>query len=224
RRALGAPGSPAPPGSPGAPGPAGAPVVPEPSEARRQLGTSSDQPAWTATAATALPAPAPAPRTQVGGEVARNKADSARMTIRPGTMNAAPPASAPSLPRTRHAHKIANSVEAGPGSRLQTAIASSNSAASSHRRSSTHSLRSSAIWAGGPPKPMHPIRPHSRTTVRKLAGKPAAGRAGSVVPTTPDYALLARPPLAVLPDCRASVIAAPCAPEGACAAAVLRSR
>jgi hypothetical protein len=76
---------------------------------------------------------------------ARNNTDSARMTIRPGTMNAAPPASAPSLPRTRQAQKIASSVEAGPGSRLQTAIASSNSVASSQRRSSTHSLRSSAI-------------------------------------------------------------------------------
>ena len=71
--------------------------------ARFQLGSSSDQPAWIATAATAAPAPAPSPRTHSGGEPARNRAESARMMISPGTMNATPPTSAPGLPRTRHA-------------------------------------------------------------------------------------------------------------------------
>ena len=56
------------------------------------------------------------------------------MRISPGTMKASPPTTAPSLPRTRHAQKIASSVDAGPGSRLHAAIASSNSAASSHPR------------------------------------------------------------------------------------------
>ena len=50
----------------------------------------------------------------------------------PGTMKARPPASAPGRPRTRQAQKMASSVEAGPGSRLQAAMASSNSRASSH--------------------------------------------------------------------------------------------
>ena len=80
-------------------------------------------------------------------------------------MNAAPPMSAPARPRSRQAQKMANCVEAGPGSRLQTAIASSNSRASSQPRRSTHNWRSSRIWAGGPPNPMQPIRPHSRSTV-----------------------------------------------------------
>ena len=151
--------------------------------ARFQLGGTSAQPAWTATAATAAPAPAPAPRTHSGGVPARNSTDRARITTRPGTMNAAPPASAPGRPRTRQAQKIASWVEAGPGSRLQAAIASSNSRASSHRLSSTHSLRSSAMCAGGPPNPMQPIRPHSRSTVGRLAwypvcGSPAAGSGG----------------------------------------------
>ena len=91
------------------------------------------------------------------------------MQTRPGTMKARPPASAPSWPRTRQAQKMASSVEAGPGSRLQAPMASSNSCASSHCLRSTHSWRSSAMCAGGPPKPMQPIRPHSRTTVARLA-------------------------------------------------------
>ena len=44
---------------------------------RRQLGPSSPQPAWRATAATAAPAPAPAPRTQRGGACARNTTERA---------------------------------------------------------------------------------------------------------------------------------------------------
>jgi len=138
-------------------------------DARFQLGTSSDHPACTATAATAAPAPAPAPRTHSGGAPARNSAARTRMRISPGTMKASPPTTAPSLPRTRHAQKIASSVDAGPGSRLHAAMASSNSAASSHSRWSTHSLRSSAMWAGGPPNPVTPIRPHSRRTVPRPA-------------------------------------------------------
>ncbi len=97
------------------------------------------------------------------------------MMISPGRMKASPPATAPARPRTRHAQKIASSVDAGPGSRLQAAIASSNSAASSQPRLSTHSRRSSAMCAGGPPNPVIPIRPHSRSTVPRPASQdPAA--------------------------------------------------
>jgi hypothetical protein len=138
-------------------------------DARFQLGTSRDHPACTATAATAASAPAPNPRTHSGGVLARNSAARTRMMIRPGTMKARPPTTAPSLPRTRHAQKIASWVDAGPGSRLHAAIASSNSSASSHPWRSTHSRRSSAMCAGGPPNPVTPIRPHSRRTVPRLA-------------------------------------------------------
>src|ERR1700678_2263852 len=130
-----------------------------------------------ATAGTAAPAPAPAPSTHNGGECLMKRAARARITMRPGTMNAAPPARAPRRPRTRHAQKIASWVEAGPGSRLQALIASSNSVASSHCSRSTHSLRSSAMCAGGPPNPTHPIRPHSRSTVARLAWYSARGSA-----------------------------------------------
>ncbi len=100
------------------------------------------------------------------------------MTTRPGMMNASPPVSAPARPRSRQAQKIASWVEAGPGSRLQAARASSNSAASSHCRRTTHSSRSSLMWVGGPPNPIHPIRPHSRTIVPRLsAGEADAERA-----------------------------------------------
>ena len=47
-------------------------------------------------------------------------------------MNDKPPTTAPSRPRTRHPQKIASWVEDGPGSRLQAAIASSNSTSSIH--------------------------------------------------------------------------------------------
>jgi hypothetical protein len=53
---------------------------------------------------------------------------------------------------------MASWVEAGPGIRLQTAMASSNSRASSQLLRSTHSWRSSLMCAGGPPNPMQPIR------------------------------------------------------------------
>jgi hypothetical protein len=48
---------------------------------------------------------------------------------------------------------------------LTAAIASSKSRAAIHPRRSTHSSRSSAMCAGGPPKPMQPILPHSRAIV-----------------------------------------------------------
>jgi len=50
------------------------------------------------------------------------------------------------------------------------AIPSSNSWAVSHPRSSTHSVRKSAMWAGGPPNPIAPMRPHSRTRVLNGTG------------------------------------------------------
>src|ERR1700722_17258603 len=99
-------------------------------EARFQLGGTRLHPVAAATAATAAPAPAPAPRTHSGGAPARNSAERHKMMISPGTMKASPPTTAPARPRTRHAQKIESSVDAGPGSRLQVAIASSNSAAS----------------------------------------------------------------------------------------------
>src|SRR5581483_6835752 len=109
-------------------------------------------PAFRATAATAAPAPAPAPRTQWGGEHARNRIDRAITVATLGTMNPRPPTSAPGVPARRYAQKIASWVDAGPGSRLQAAIASSNSVAQSQpRRVTTRSLIS-AMWAGGPPK------------------------------------------------------------------------
>jgi hypothetical protein len=88
--------------------------------------------------------------------------------IKPGTMNAAPPSRAPRRPRTRQAQRIASWVEAGPGSRLQAATASSNSTGVNHFLRSTHRSRNNLIWVGGPPNPRQPIRPHSRTTTAKL--------------------------------------------------------
>ena len=82
------------------------------------------------------------------------------MTINPGTMKQTPPMSAPTRPRSRQAQKIASWVEAGPGKRFVAAIPSSNSVSEIHPRSVTQSLRNSAMWVGGPPKPMQPIRPH----------------------------------------------------------------
>src|SRR5919109_3687853 len=62
---------------------------------------------------------------------------------------------------------MASCVDAGPGSSCVAALASSNSRASIQRRRSTVSSRSSATCAGGPPKPITPIRPHSRSTVAR---------------------------------------------------------
>ena len=87
------------------------------------------------------------------------------MITSPGTMKQRPPRRAPRRPRSRQAQKMASCVEAGPGSRLVAEMPSSNSWALSHRRSSTQSFRNSAMWAGGPPNPMTPMRLHSRTMV-----------------------------------------------------------
>ena len=138
--------------------------------ARRRLSGIRLEPAWSATAATAAPAPAPAPLIQRGGEPERKSAASARIRSSPGTMKQAPPTSAPMRPRSRQAQKIASWVDAGPGRRLQAAIASSNSRGSSQLRRSTQSWRRRAMWAGGPPKPMQPIRPHSRAIVSSPGG------------------------------------------------------
>jgi hypothetical protein len=89
------------------------------------------------------------------------------MITSPGTMKQMPPIRAPRRPRSRQAQKMASWVEAGPGSRLVAEMPSSNSCALSHPRSSTQSFRNSAMWAGGPPKPMMPMRLHSRTMVEK---------------------------------------------------------
>ena len=74
---------------------------------------------------------------------------------------------APGVPRSRQAQKIANWVDAGPGRRFVAATPSSNSLAASQWRSSTQRRRSREMWAGGPPKPMQPMRPHSRAMVDK---------------------------------------------------------
>ena len=75
----------------------------------------------------------------------------------------------------------------GPGSRLVAAIACSNSSSVSHSRRSTHSSRSSAMCTGGPPKPVTPMRPHSRA-ISRSAGR--GGRAAGEV----SLAAMARHP------------------------------
>ncbi len=70
---------------------------------RRQIGPARSVPARTATAATAAPAPAPAPRSHVGGADPRNAADSGSMMSTAGRTKHAPPTSAPTVPRSRHA-------------------------------------------------------------------------------------------------------------------------
>ena len=132
---------------------------------RRQLAGISPRAAFRATAGTAAPAPAAAPWIHSGGFAAKKTAERAKMITSPGTMKQMPPISAPGRPRSRQAQKMANWVEAGPGSRLVAEMPSSNSWALSQPRSSTQSLRSRAIWVGGPPKPMIPMRLHSRTMV-----------------------------------------------------------
>src|SRR5436190_2260772 len=144
--------------------------------ARVRLGRTRSLPARTATAATAAPAPAPAPRTHVGGAAARKSAARPRMITSPGTMKAMPPTIAPAIPATRQAEKMASCVDAGPGSRLHAAIASSKSCALSHRRRSMHRSRNKAMWAGGPPKPVMPMRPHCARTVHS-DGRAALSRA-----------------------------------------------
>ena len=107
------------------------------------------------------PAPAAAPCTQSGGWADRNNAERARMMASPGAMKQTPPISPPSRPRKRQAQKMASWVDAGPGRRLVAEMPSSNSGAVSQWWSSTQSWRSRAMWAGGPPNPMTPMRPHS---------------------------------------------------------------
>ena len=126
---------------------------------------SSPIEAWSATAGTAAPAPAAAPRTHSGACGAKNSTDSARITTRPGTMKHSPPTSAPAGPRRRQAHRMASWVEAGPGQQVGGGDPVLELLGDSQPRRSTHSARSSAMWAGGPPKPMQPIRPHSRAMV-----------------------------------------------------------
>ncbi len=56
-------------------------------------------------------------------------------------------------------------------------MASSNSVSSSHPSRSTASRRSMAMWVGGPPKPVQPMRPHSRAIVaRETSGRCAGDR------------------------------------------------
>ena len=130
-----------------------------------ELAGTSPHAAFSATAGTAAPAPAAAPRTQSGGWVARKTTERAKISTSPGTMKHSPPRRAPAGPRSRQAQKMASWVDAGPGSRFVVAMASSNSFASIHCRSSTQRRRSNAIWVGGPPNPMQPRRSHSLTIV-----------------------------------------------------------
>ena len=97
---------------------------------RERLPGTSPHAAFRATAGTAAPAPAAAPSTQSGGCLARNTTDNARINASPGTMKQSPPTTAPTAPRTFHAHKMASWVEAGPGRRFVVATLSSNSVAS----------------------------------------------------------------------------------------------
>ena len=85
----------------------------------------------------------------------------------PGTMKQTPPISPPSRPRNRQAQKMASWVDAGPGRRLVAEMPSSNSGAVSQWWSSTQSWRNRAMWAGGPPNPMAPMRPHSRAILER---------------------------------------------------------
>ena len=120
-------------------------------------------PAWTATAATAAPAPAPAPRTQSGGEPpgtapqgqdqdqpGHDEAQRRRPARRRGPRTP-PRAVDRQLRRGRAGQQVAR------GDRVLELVRVSQP------RRSTHSSRSSAMCAGGPPKPMQPIRPHSRS-------------------------------------------------------------
>jgi len=71
-------------------------------------------------------------------------------------------------------------------------MASSNSRALSHFRRSTHRSRSSLMCAGGPPKPMQPMRPHSRRMVARdtRGGSPLPGwlrPPGAVAPFAADH-------------------------------------
>ena len=146
--------------------------------------------AWTATTGTAAPAAA-APRTHSGGLPARKSTASARMMTRPGTMRSRrrqrrrlPPAAA-----SRH-RKSPAGWEALPCIRFAAARPSSNSRqADSHRRLSTHRVRSSTMCAGGPPNPITPIRAHW-AAIASGTRSPGVSAAGSWAGTAP---LPARP-------------------------------
>ncbi len=133
--------------------------------ARPQLEGISPMAACKATAATAAPIPNAAPATQCGGWPARKRAARAMMRPRPGRMKQSPPRIAPVHPLRRQAQKIASWVDAGPGRRLVVATASSNSTEPSQPCCSTQSSRNMLMWVGGPPNPVQPMRPHSRTMV-----------------------------------------------------------
>ena len=79
-------------------------------------------------------------------------------------MNASPPTSAPARPRTRQAQKIASWVEAGPGSRLQAAIASSNSRALEPPPPLDAQLAQQRDVRGRAAEADAADRPHSRST------------------------------------------------------------
>ncbi len=119
------------------------------------------------------------PRTTTGGCSPRSSTASASTTTSSGRMKAAPPTRPPAMPRTRQRQKIATCVDAGPESRLAEAIASSYSVLDIQRRSSTQRRRKSARWAGGPPNPVMPMRPHCAATTR--SGTAAGAGAASVI-------------------------------------------
>ncbi len=96
-------------------------------------------------------------------------------------MKHSPPSTAPTGPPSRHAQKMANWVDAGPGSRFVAATPSSNSRADSHARSSTHSFRSerdvhrrSAEASAADPAPLAPDRDQADAGDRGVA-HPAGG-------------------------------------------------
>ncbi len=75
----------------------------------------------------------------------------------------------PSAFRARQPQKMTSCVEAGPGSRLVVAIASSSSALVNQRLRSTQSSRTRAMCAGGPPKPVQPMRVQAAISSRSDA-------------------------------------------------------
>ena len=57
---------------------------------------------------------------------------------------------------------------------------SSNSPGDIHSLLSTQSFLSRRMWVGGPPKPMQPMRPHSRAIVTKPTGSAVGSMSGPV--------------------------------------------
>ena len=170
----------------------GDPAQPRPlGGARRQLrGHQVAAAACTATAATAAPAPAPAPadprRRRVREEQRRH---SARISTRPGTMNASAADHAPPRGRgpARRRRSPAGSMP-GRGAGCRRRLASSKSASVEPASAAPRTARAAArCGVGGPPKPRQPIRPQSlwpplRACERRLvavlrAGGHDAGRA-----------------------------------------------